>query len=62
MLPTADFTRAYAHPKFGPLHAGMLLASWAAHDTLHARQISRRLHDLAARDAGPYSVSYAGEW
>ncbi len=62
MRPTADFTRAYAHPKFGPLHAGMLLASWAAHDALHARQISRRLHDLAARDAGPYSVSYAGEW
>lgn len=58
----ADFTKAYAHPKFGPLHAGMLLASWAAHDALHARQVARRLHDLAARDAGPYGVTYAGEW
>jgi hypothetical protein len=60
--PYADFTRAYVHPKFGPLHAGMLLASWAAHDALHARQVSRRLHDLAIRDAGPYEVAYAGEW
>ncbi len=58
----ADFTRAYAHPKFGPLHAGMLLASWAAHDALHLRQLARRLHDLARRDAGPFSVAYAGEW
>jgi hypothetical protein len=40
----------------------MLLASWAAHDALHLRQIARRLHGLAARDAGPYGVAYAGEW
>lgn len=26
-------------------------------DRLHLRQ-----HDLAARDAGPYTVQYAGEW
>lgn len=58
----ADFGKAYRHPKFGALHAGMLLASWAAHDALHLRQLSRRLHDLAARDAGPYGVHYAGEW
>ncbi|MFM1824382.1 MAG: hypothetical protein RI967_2648 [Planctomycetota bacterium] len=61
-LPAADLTRAFAHPKFGPLHAGMLLASWAAHDALHLRQLARRLHDLARRDAGPYTVAYAGEW
>ena len=58
----ADFGKAYQHPRFGALHAGMLLASWAAHDALHLRQLSRRLHDLAARDAGPYGVQYAGEW
>jgi len=62
IIASADFTKAYEHPKFGPLHAGMLLASWAAHDALHLRQIARRLHGLAARDAGPYSVQYAGEW
>lgn len=61
-LATADFTKCYVHPKFGALHAGMLLASWAAHDALHARQISKRLYELAARDAGSYSVRYAGEW
>ena len=62
VLSTADWTKSYQHPRFGPLHAGMLLASWAAHDALHARQLSKRLHDLATRDAGPYSVRYAGEW
>jgi len=58
----ADWSRAKSHPKFGPLAAGMLLASWAAHDALHLRQIAKRLHDLAARDAGPSSVQYAGDW
>lgn len=57
-----DWARAKVHPKFGPLAAGMLLAAWAAHDALHLRQIAKRLHGLAARDAGPYSVQYAGEW
>lgn len=60
--PAADWTAAYQHPRFGPLATGMLLASWAAHDALHARQLARRLHDLAARDAGAHSVRYAGEW
>jgi len=59
---TADFTKCHVHARFGPLHAGMLLASWAAHDALHARQIAKRLHELAARDAGAYSTRYAGEW
>ncbi len=58
----AEWPRARAHPQFGPLSAGMLLAAWAAHDSLHLRQIAKRLHELAARDAGPYSVIYAGEW
>ena len=62
VLADADFAKAYAHPKFGPLQAGMLLASWAAHDALHVRQIARRLHGLAARDAGAFGVAYAGEW
>lgn len=62
ILAGADFTKSYEHPKFGALHAGMLLASWAAHDALHLRQVARRLHGLAQRDAGPYSVRYAGEW
>jgi hypothetical protein len=57
-----QWTRAMEHPRFGPLAAGMLLASWAAHDALHLRQIAKRLHELSARDAGPYEVRYAGDW
>lgn len=57
-----DWTIAYQHPKVGPVTAGLLLASWAAHDTLHLRQIAKRMHDLAARDGEPNSVGYAGEW
>jgi len=62
VVATADWSRARIHPTHGPLAAGMLLASWAAHDALHLRQIAKRLHDLATRDAGPYPVIYAGEW
>lgn len=29
---------------------------------LHLRQISKRMYQMAARDAGDYSVHYAGEW
>jgi hypothetical protein len=47
-------------PKPPPLHAGDLLASWAAHDARHLEQIAKRLHALAARDGAPYEVGYAG--
>jgi hypothetical protein len=43
-----------------PLAAGDLLASWVAHDARHLAQVGKRLHGLAARDAVPYSVGYAG--
>lgn len=51
---------AHTHPKLPALHAGDLLASWAAHDARHLQQIAKRLHALAARDGAPYSVEYAG--
>lgn len=57
-----NWSTAYTHPKVGDLHAGMLLASWAAHDALHARQVAKRLHGMALRDGDPYSIVYAGEW
>src|SRR5258708_2473829 len=31
-LGTVDWTTAYQHPKIGPVTAGELLVSWAAHD------------------------------
>ena len=59
---SAAWTRAHPHPRMGPLAAGMLLASWQAHDALHIRQIAKRLFELASRDAPEYSTRYAGEW
>lgn len=48
----------------GPVRAGDLLVSWSAHDALHARQIAKRLFELAGEDGKPegYSTRYAGEW
>lgn len=57
-----DWSVAHAHPKFGPIRAGDLLASWAAHDALHLRQIAKRLFEIAGRDAGACSTRYAGDW
>lgn len=57
-----DWSAAHHHPTFGPIRAGDLLASWAAHDALHLRQIAKRLHEFAAEDAPGFSTAYAGEW
>lgn len=59
-----DWATAHQHPKFGPIRAGDVLTSWAAHDALHLRQIARRLHNLAEEDAGSLGcrVDYAGAW
>ena len=57
-----DWTLAYQHPKVGPVKAGDLLVSWAAHDALHLRQISRRIYQLALRDAPGMDAAYAGAW
>ena len=57
-----DWSALHQHPTLGPLCAGDLLASWAAHDALHLRQIAKRLFQLSERDAGDYSTRYAGEW
>jgi uncharacterized damage-inducible protein DinB len=61
-LPKTDWTQERTHPKLGTLRAGDLLASWAAHDALHLRQIARRLYQITQRDAGEFSTAYAGSW
>ncbi len=60
-LGKPDWSAAYQHPR-GPICAGDLLASWAAHDALHLRQIAKRLHELAGRDGGEFKTAYAGAW
>lgn len=59
-LPEPRWDNAKTHPRAGTLHAGDLLASWAAHDARHLQQIAKRLHLLAAHHGAPYSVEYAG--
>lgn len=61
-LKNPDWSSTHAHPKFGSMRAGDLLAAWAAHDSLHLRQIAKRLHQMAARDAEGFSTGYAGDW
>jgi hypothetical protein len=61
-LREPDWTRAHVHPRLGPLSAGDLLASWADHDILHARQLIKRHHQFTLSDAGSFACGYAGDW
>ena len=61
-LGDADWSRAKVHPRLGTLRAGDLLASWAAHDLLHLRQIAKRLYESVNAAAEPYETEYAGRW
>lgn len=61
-LEGPDWSLSYVHPSAGPLPAGEILASWAAHDQLHLRQIAKRLFERSVRDAGPVAADYAGGW
>lgn len=61
-LCAVDWSVAHPHPKFKPISAGDLLTSWAAHDLLHLRQITKRMYQLACDAGGEYASRYAGEW
>jgi hypothetical protein len=60
-LEGADWEQEKRHPQIGTLSAGDLLASWAAHDALHLRQLAHGLHLLAEHDSG-CDGSYGGGW
>lgn len=57
-----DWKQAHPHPRFGPVTAGTVLASWAAHDLLHLRQITKRLVEAVGEAGSPHLIDYAGEW
>jgi hypothetical protein len=61
-LGSSDWGATY-ETRSGSLRAGDLLASWAAHDLLHLRQLVE-LNYLYAREVSlqPYAVQYAGDW
>ncbi len=60
-LGVADWNVAIAMP-WGALTAGDILASWAAHDLLHLRQLVELHYAWTQRTVAPHSVEYAGEW
>ncbi|MEZ6093660.1 MAG: DinB family protein [Pirellulaceae bacterium] len=61
-LTDVNWDQAYQHPTVGPVPAGLLLASWAAHDLLHLRQITKRLFESIESVSLPYPIDYAGSW
>ena len=61
-ITNPDWSKARKHPQLGPLRAGDIFAAWVAHDALHLRQIAKRMHQMTQRDAGVYTVHYAGRW
>jgi hypothetical protein len=46
----------------GSLTAGQMLGSWAAHDSLHIRQLNELRYARIVRLARPHDVGYAGGW
>ena len=58
----SDWSTTHTHPKFGSMSAGNLLAAWCSHDSLHLKQITKRLYQITQQDAAPWSSQYAGEW
>lgn len=60
-LTAPDWTREYRAP-FGPITAGDLLASWAAHDVLHTRQLVELRRARLLAHTQPHRTQYAGDW
>lgn len=60
-LKKADWNITYK-ASWGGFSAGVMFASWVAHDNLHIRQLVelRRWH--IERMTKPYKIRYAGEW
>jgi streptomycin 6-kinase len=60
-LGAPDWSRVY-QASFGPITAGDLAASWAAHDLLHSRQLLELRHARLLALAAPHRTQYAGDW
>lgn len=48
--------------RWGSMTAGDMLASWAAHDNLHIRQLVELRRARLERIAKPHKIEYAGDW
>ena len=60
-LTDPNWEAVYKAP-FGPITAGVMFASWAAHDLLHMRQLLELHWAYTGLLVDPYSVEYAGSW
>lgn len=60
-LKNPDWSKAYQHPKFGPMSAKLFLCNWLAHDYLHIRQLLYTKHAFLSAQSGE-DLSYAGSW
>jgi hypothetical protein len=60
-LQDADAARTYTESDRS-MTAGDLMASWAAHDLLHLRQLTELRYAWLLDKAAPYGPGYAGEW
>jgi DinB superfamily len=60
-LIAPDWSREY-QASFGPITAGDLLASWAAHDLLHTRQLVELRRARLLAQTAPHRTQYAGDW
>lgn len=56
-----NVTTQFPHPR-GAMRIGDLLASWVAHDFLHARQLLRLHFQYRAQQFEPFDTLYAGSW
>ena len=66
-LSAPDWSREYRPasgpaPAGGPITAGDLLASWAAHDLLHTRQLLELRRARLLAHTAPHRTRYAGDW
>lgn len=53
-LTAADLDRTGAHPEFGEVTLGQLLAAWVAHDLTHVGQVGEVLARRYRVDVGPW--------
>jgi len=60
-LETPNWDAACDAP-FGEIKAGDIMASWAAHDLLHLRQLIEMHWAYLVREVKPYGIRYAGDW
>ncbi|MEU8080064.1 DinB family protein [Catellatospora citrea] len=53
-LTDDDLDREGAHPAFGPVTLGQLLATWTTHDHVHLGQITQALATRYTTEVGPW--------